>query len=241
MRRARSAPGRTAAMPARSATSARSRFHPRKSITTGEGGMLTTARADWDELARSLRDHGADRSDLDRHDSTRRVPAGGLQPARLQLPDDRHPGRSRLCRRWIVRTGSSPSGGAAPRSTTRRWSASTGFARRSTPAGNVHGYQSYCCLFAPEEPTLAAQRAAARAPEPRDGADGGARHRDPPGHACAGAHRLVREPLRARRSRHFPRAVVAERLSLALPLYPEMTDADQALVVTELLGAFEAT
>ena len=54
-------------------------FHPRKSITTGEGGMLTTARADWDELARSLRDHGADRSDLDRHASPRRVPARRLQ------------------------------------------------------------------------------------------------------------------------------------------------------------------
>jgi dTDP-4-amino-4,6-dideoxygalactose transaminase len=38
----------------------------------------------------------------------------------------------------------------------------------------------------------------------------------------------------------FPRAVVAERMTLALPLYPDMTDADQELVVTELLGAFEA-
>jgi hypothetical protein len=34
--------------------------------------------------------------------------------------------------------------------------------------------------------------------------------------------------------------VVAERLTLALPLYPDMTDDDQELVVTELLSAFEA-
>ena len=39
----------------------------------------------------------------------------------------------------------------------------------------------------------------------------------------------------------FRGAVVAERLTLALPLYPDMTDAEQELVVTELLGAFEAS
>ena len=42
-------------------------FHPRKSITTGEGGMITTEREDFDQLARILRDHGASRSDLSRH------------------------------------------------------------------------------------------------------------------------------------------------------------------------------
>ncbi|HED04266.1 MAG TPA: hypothetical protein ENI60_05825 [Candidatus Fraserbacteria bacterium] len=44
-------------------------FHPRKSITTGEGGMITTAKSELDRLARSLRDHGASRSDLARHES----------------------------------------------------------------------------------------------------------------------------------------------------------------------------
>lgn len=36
-------------------------FHPRKSITTGEGGMLTTGRPSLDVAFRSLRDIGADR------------------------------------------------------------------------------------------------------------------------------------------------------------------------------------
>ena len=44
-------------------------FHPRKSITTGEGGMITVQREELDRLARSLRDHGALRSDLKRHTS----------------------------------------------------------------------------------------------------------------------------------------------------------------------------
>jgi len=39
-------------------------FHPRKSITTGEGGMLTTKRKDLDELFRSLRDIGSDKPGL---------------------------------------------------------------------------------------------------------------------------------------------------------------------------------
>jgi dTDP-4-amino-4,6-dideoxygalactose transaminase len=42
-------------------------FHPRKMITTGEGGMLLTASADHAERARSLRATGASISDLVRH------------------------------------------------------------------------------------------------------------------------------------------------------------------------------
>src|SRR5438034_1799804 len=42
-------------------------FHPRKAITTGEGGMITTQSGPLDALARTLRDHGASRSDLERH------------------------------------------------------------------------------------------------------------------------------------------------------------------------------
>jgi dTDP-4-amino-4,6-dideoxygalactose transaminase len=33
-------------------------FHPRKAITTGEGGMVTSARAEWDGRLRGLRNHG---------------------------------------------------------------------------------------------------------------------------------------------------------------------------------------
>src|SRR6266850_1842972 len=33
-------------------------FHPRKSITTGEGGMVTTARKEIADAVRSMRDHG---------------------------------------------------------------------------------------------------------------------------------------------------------------------------------------
>lgn len=44
-------------------------FHPRKVITTGEGGMLTTNRADLDALFRLWRQHGMSFSDVARHGS----------------------------------------------------------------------------------------------------------------------------------------------------------------------------
>ena len=42
-------------------------FHPRKAITTGEGGMVTTNDSNLAEKIRRLRDHGAAMTDLQRH------------------------------------------------------------------------------------------------------------------------------------------------------------------------------
>ena len=54
-------------------------FHPRKSITTGEGGMVLTNDSDFAEHVRRLRSHAA----------------AGIQRDRFQLPHDRHSGRHR--------------------------------------------------------------------------------------------------------------------------------------------------
>lgn len=45
-------------------------FHPRKVITTGEGGMLTTDDAQWAERLRRLREHGMNASAAQRHASS---------------------------------------------------------------------------------------------------------------------------------------------------------------------------
>jgi len=42
-------------------------FHPRKLITTGDGGMLTTRSAQWDRKFRLWRHHSMNASDLERH------------------------------------------------------------------------------------------------------------------------------------------------------------------------------
>jgi dTDP-4-amino-4,6-dideoxygalactose transaminase len=46
-------------------------FHPRKSITTGEGGMVTTNNADYARLAEIMRNHGSEIPEEVRHNSSK--------------------------------------------------------------------------------------------------------------------------------------------------------------------------
>ena len=128
-------------------------FHPRKSITTGEGGMITTGEERFDSLARSLRDHGATRSDLVRH--TQRGSfllseyphlgynyrmtdiQGALGSAQMDRAEAILGGRSR-CARLYDEALDDVSWLQTP----------------AIPDGYIHGYQAYVCLFAPEEPTM---------------------------------------------------------------------------------------
>jgi dTDP-4-amino-4,6-dideoxygalactose transaminase len=48
-------------------------FHPRKVITTGDGGMITTARAEWDARFRLWRQHGMSVPDTVRHGASQVV------------------------------------------------------------------------------------------------------------------------------------------------------------------------
>jgi dTDP-4-amino-4,6-dideoxygalactose transaminase len=48
-------------------------LHPRKLISTGDGGMLTYRRAAWDRQLRMLRQHGMSVPDTVRHSATRVV------------------------------------------------------------------------------------------------------------------------------------------------------------------------
>ena len=69
-------------------------FHPRKVLTTGDGGMLTTSDPELDRKFRLLRQHGMSIPDTARHAAT----IGGLRElpgCGVQLPDDRHPGGDR--------------------------------------------------------------------------------------------------------------------------------------------------
>ena len=55
-------------------------FHPRKSITTGEGGMVTTNDARLAARANSLRNHGADIVGRAAPRRAKALHPGGLQP-----------------------------------------------------------------------------------------------------------------------------------------------------------------
>ena len=69
-------------------------FHPRKLLTTGEGGMIVTPDGELAARLRRLREHGMDVSAAQRH-ASRAAGHRALSGDRLQLPDDRHPGRGR--------------------------------------------------------------------------------------------------------------------------------------------------
>lgn len=214
-------------------------FHPRKSITTGEGGMVTTAD---DALARKvavLRDHGASRTDLSRHvgragflladydDLGFNYRMTDLQGAIGCVQMDRAP--------WILeqraRVAASYDGLLAELDWIRP---------PLVPGGHVHGWQSYVALFAPEEPTPAAveqlnQRRNAlmmRLEEQGIATRQGT-------HAPVGLGYYARKY--GLRIEDFPNALLADRLSLSLPLYPQLTDGEIERVVGALRAAVEGS
>jgi dTDP-4-amino-4,6-dideoxygalactose transaminase len=54
-------------------------FHPRKIITTGEGGMITTCHKQWADRARWLREHAMSVSAADRHGKVLAAPESYLE------------------------------------------------------------------------------------------------------------------------------------------------------------------
>lgn len=207
-------------------------FHPRKSITTGEGGMIVTTDPKLDKLSRILRDHGASRSDLARHTAS----------ASFLLAEYSHLGYNyRMtdiqaalgCAQmdraeWIL---------AEKRKRARRYDEMlAGIEWLQLPAvrdGQTHGYQAYVCLFRPEEPTLenvdrlhqARNRLMARLEMKKIATRQGTHAPVILGY-YTGRYGL--------RPEQFPNAYLADRLSLALPLYPQMTDAEQDYVCQNL-------
>ena len=211
-------------------------FHPRKSITTGEGGMLTTNDSAHAELAQALREHGANWTDLERHESEGSFLLadfnelgynyrmtdlqGALGCAQMDRADELLDERRRLAARYHDALAGLD------------W-----LATPVVPDGNVHGYQSYVCLYGAEpsfsemERLHSERNALMLRMEQRGIATRQGTHAPVATGFYSQKYRL--------RQKDFPAAVMAERLSIALPLYPGMSDDDQDLVVDELITARE--
>ncbi|MFA7361499.1 MAG: DegT/DnrJ/EryC1/StrS family aminotransferase [Candidatus Kapaibacterium sp.] len=124
-------------------------FHPRKAITTGEGGMLTINKQESAELLRSLRDHGSSISDLQRHE--------GNKP--YLLPEFKHLGYNYRMTDIQASLGLSQMQRADSICNRRREIAGIysdllkGIDWLILPSYSKdykHGFQSYVCLFRPE-------------------------------------------------------------------------------------------
>ena len=210
-------------------------FHPRKSITTGEGGMITTGSDELADLSRSLRDHGASRSDHARHVSSGSFLLSeyhhlgfnfrmtDIQGALGCVQMDRGPGvieeRTRRAKAYDEQLAD------------LAW-----LEPPAVPEGYDHGYQAYVCLFRPGEPSLD-NLAALRTRRNELMAtleEGGISTRQ--GTHAAALQGYYREKY-GTRPEDFPNAHLADLLTLALPLYPQMTDEEQERVVEELRAA----
>ena len=132
-------------------------FHPRKAITTGEGGMVTTQDDQLAEKIRRLRDHGAAMSDLQRH--------LGARP--YLLADHPDAGYNQRMTDLQAALGSAQMDRATDIITERQRLASRydqafeNLAWLQTPAQlhwYEHGYQSYPCLFQPDRAKAAARQ-----------------------------------------------------------------------------------
>lgn len=210
-------------------------FHPRKAITTGEGGMITTQSDALAEKLRRLRDHGAAMTDLQRH--------MGARP--YLLADHPDAGYNQRMTDLQAALGAAQMDRAAAIVAERQRlagvydAAFAGLSWLCTPAhvhGIEHGYQSYPCMFQPEAVTTdSIQRVNALRNEWMDRLQQAGISTRPATHAV---HMLqfYREKYGLQPS-DFPNAWAANDCSISLPLFHGMSEAEQNYVIWQVLAA----
>lgn len=211
-------------------------FHPRKAITTGEGGMVLARNPDHFPLVRTLRDHGASKDDLARHNAKAAFLLsqfehlgynyrmtdiqGALGSSQMDKVNYILDGRTKRAHRYDKLLKELP------------W-----LQPPRVPENAVHGYQSYVCLFAPEEPSMAnvdalhGQRNEVMLAAEKLGVS-----------TRQGTHAIHGLGYYQRTygygSDDMPKSWLADQLTIALPIYPQMTDAEQDYVVDVLRQAY---
>ena len=195
-------------------------FHPRKVLTTGEGGMLTTRSAEHDALFRRLRQHAMSVPDTVRHGSAAVIfedyPTEGFNYRMTDM-------QAAIGREQLRRL---PEIVARRRSLARRYSAMlrgvAGIEPPAEPEWARSNWQSYCVGLADGIDQRAVMQHLL---------DEGVASRR--GIMCAHL-----EGAYAGRARHdLLRSEAARDASVILPLYPQMTDDDQQRVVRVLAAA----
>jgi len=210
-------------------------FHPRKSITTGEGGMVTTNRGDIADLIRSLRDHGASRSDFDRHSgkASYLLAEYNMLGYNYRMTDVQAAiGTAQMDRAgWILEQRARCARVYDDLLGTARW-----LRLPHVPEGMRHGYQAYVTLFAPAPPTME------NVEDLHDQRNNLMARLEELGIATRpGTHAAALQGYYVAKygldKSDFPQTYIADRTSLALPLFAQMEQADLEYVVGSLIGA----
>jgi dTDP-4-amino-4,6-dideoxygalactose transaminase len=194
-------------------------FHPRKVITTGEGGMVTTQRADFAERLRLLRQHGMSVSDAVRHSSRQVVNEQYLHVGyNYRMTDIQAAIGIEQMRRlpWIVERRRTLAARYTLALQRHPW-----LRAPLVPDGAEPNFQSYAVQLLPG------------APLSRDGLMQGLLEQ---GIATRRGIMLAHlEPACADLpATSLPRSESASSSSLLLPLFPQMTDAEQQQVIAAL-------
>ena len=215
-------------------------FHPRKAITTGEGGMVVTNNDDLASKIRKLRDHGGSKTDLERHleEGGSLLPEynmlgfnyrmtdlqGALGAVQMDKADMTLKGRQEAAFRYdSLLQGIDET------------------KRPSIPEGYSHAYQSYVCLYKADSTELKA-----KTDIDWSKVDTWNRERN---RVMA---KLESNGISVRQGTHavhtlgyykkkygindydYPMSYIADRLSITLPLYYGMIEEEQLRVVDSL-------
>ncbi len=212
-------------------------FHPRKAITTGEGGMITTNDDAKGKLCQTLRDHGASRSDFQRHS----------QKYSFLLAEYHHLGFNFRMTDIQGALGVTQMQKADRIMAGRRQGAKQydellkGLDWLQLPFQHtdyVHGYQSYVCLFQPEKPTLENwEKMHNRRNEIMSKLEEKGIITRQGTHAVA--HLDYYKKKYNISIQDFPNAFLAEMLTITLPLYAGITQEESETVVRELKQLFK--
>jgi len=212
-------------------------FHPRKLITTGEGGMLVTDSQEISTRVSSLRDHGASVSDLERHEKD-----GFLLPAfeqvgyNYRLTDIQASiGVEQMKKlQWIIDRRSEK---AAKYDEGLRDIDCLQIPH--VPKGYIHSYQSYVVTLRDPRNDIVPTNKIEALRIARDAvmaklAERGIATRQ----GTSAVHRLgyYRNKYGVKDD-DLPISLQAECLTIALPLYPHMTDKEQDYVMVNLRQA----
>lgn len=207
-------------------------FHPRKAITTGEGGMVTTSDADLAIKIQQLRDHGAVMSDLQRH----------LGPKPFLLADHIHAGYNQRMTDIQGALGATQMDRANDIIEERRNiakafdTAFTSLEELKTPFVHErygHGYQSYPCLleFSGSISEVSQKRNSWMEILQNEGIS-----TRPATHAV---HMLsFYKDKYSLKAEDFPNAYKANDCSISLPLFHGMTESEQIRVISVVLETF---
>ena len=208
-------------------------FHPRKAITTGEGGMVTTNDSNLADKIRRLRDHGAAMTDLQRH--------LGARP--YLLADHPDAGYNQRMTDLQAAIGSAQMDRAEGIVSERQGLAKkyddafTNLDWLKTPFRGddfEHGYQSYPCLFMPKDISLeSVKKINAQRNQWMDDLQKKGISTRPATHAV---HMLsfYREKYQLSPD-DFPNAYAADQCSISLPLFHGMEQSEQDFVIEKML------